>query len=169
MVFLCPRRTTLASRGPPSCPPALRKLEVPPLLFGSTVLCAPPCRGPLTTPGKFYWAVGGWAGTAQGSQWAWGWRWGSSTGWLETRARGPGRKERGSGMGERGLEGGVVGCPGPPLGRRVAVVAGGGSSNWYWAAGQGRKQRRSSKGNIQHRTAGAHSCHLHERKRAVRR
>lgn len=154
-----PRRTTPACRGPPSCPPALRKL------FGSTVLCALPCRGPLTTRGRFYWAVGGRAGLAQGSRWAWGWRWGSSTVWLETRARGPGRKERGSGRAGRGLEGGVVGSPGPPLGRQVALAAGGGSSNWYWAAGQGRKQRRSRKGNIRRRRAGARCCHLHKRKK----
>lgn len=51
----------------------------------------------------------------------------------------------------------------------MARVAGGGSSNWNWAAGRGRKQRRSSKGNIQHRTGGARCCHLHKRKRAVRK
>lgn len=55
------------------------------------------------------------------------------------------------------------------LGSQVALVAGRGSSKYYWAAGQGRKQRRSSKGNIQHRTADARCCHLHKRKRAVKK
>lgn len=78
---------------------------------------------------------------------------GMTMGWYRWERRQEEGKEKGSG----------------PLGRQVELVAGGGSSNWYWAAGWGRKQRRSSKGNIQHRTGGARCCHLHKRKRAIRK
>ena len=126
-----------------------------------TPLCCVLRRGRLTTRGKFSQAFGGSAGTAPGSRPGWGRRWGSSTGPPATRARGPGRRERRP-EGEAGRS------PGP-LGRRAAVRAAAGCRSWYWAAGRGRKQRRSSKGSTQHRTGGARCCHLHKRKRAVRR
>lgn len=145
---------------------------LPPTHLPSGTLRCPcavcPSPRPLTTRGKFYWAFWGWAGTAQGSQLGWERRLGNSTGLLETRARGQGRRGWGSQSWERKPEG-DRGKGSRPSGSQVARSAGRGSSNWYWAAGRGRKQRRSSKGNIQHRTGGARCCHLHKRKRAVRR
>jgi hypothetical protein len=87
---------------------------------------------------------------------------------LETPARGSGGLRAGWRRWERWREGGKWKGSGPP-GQLVELRAEGGSSNWYWAAGLGRKQRRSSKGNIQHRTGAARCCHLHERKKAVRK
>lgn len=155
--------------GPPSAHlPSSGSSKSPPPRPLWPPLCCVPCQGRLTTRGKFYWASWGRAGTAQGSRPGWGRRWGSSTGLLGTRAWGPAGRRWGSGRRERKLEGDGGQSPGP-LGVWVAQAAGGGSSNWYWAAGQGRTQRRSSKGNIQHRTGGARCWHLHKRKRAVRR
>lgn len=157
LVFLLPR--TLHLLPPVTALPSGSLTS--PCPHSLTPLCCVLHRGRLTTRGKFYWAFGSPAGTAQGSLPGWGRRWGSSTGLPVTRVRGPERRERRP-EGEAGK------CPGPP-GRQAAVGAAGGCRSWYWAAGRGRKQRRSSKGNIQHRTGGAACRHLHERKRAVRR
>lgn len=61
-----------------------------------TPLCCVPGQGRLTTPGKFYWASWGPAGTAQGSPPGWGRRRGSSPVWLGTGARAPETRKGGS-------------------------------------------------------------------------